>query len=449
MAMVEKLIKNRDLQLSSTARKRIELLLDEASFVEIGALRESGDKMAEVITGYGTVYGMPVYVFAQNPEIDGGAMSIDHAAKISAVYDLAFKTGSPVVGIFDSIGARLDEGTGVLSALSDLLLKSNNLSGVIPQIAVVSGVCAASSAMLATASDILVMTKESELFLNPPFNSINGSSGSAYNAVKNGTAHILSDCDEDAMQTVRQLLSMLPDNNISPVIPAEPGIPEGGCPYCDLIDGGSDVMFGDGFGEFAITAMARINGASCGVVNCKTGEDGLLDSDSCLKIARFVRFCDAFSIPVVTLADVAGFAEENGSELKTSAALSHAYSEATTVKISIIIKRAYGPAFVALCGKAANADLVLAFPDSVVSPVDPITAASVVYSERISAGESREELEQEYRMEKASAFAAARVGAVDDIILPEEIRTRVASALSMLSSKRVETLPKKHSNMPL
>lgn len=449
MAMVEKLIKNRDLQLSSTARKRIEMLLDEASFVEIGALRESRDKTVEVITGYGTVYGMPVYVFAQNPEIDGGAMSVAHAAKISAVYDLAFKTGSPVVGIFDSVGARLDDGIGVLSALSDLLLKSNNLSGVVPQIAVVSGVCAASSAMLATASDVLLMTEDAELFLNPPFNSVKGNSGSAYDAVKNGTAHILSESDEDAMQKVRQLLSMLPDNNISPVMSTEPGLPDGGCPYCDLIDAGSAVVVGDGFGEFATTAIARINGASCGVINCKTGEDGLLDSDSCSKITRFVRFCDAFSIPIVTLVDVVGFSEDNGSELKAAAALSHAYSEATTVKISVITERAYGTAFVALCGKAANADLVLAFPDSIVSPVDPITAASVVYNERIAAGESREKLEREYITEKASAFAAARVGAVDDIILPEEIRAKVACALSMLSSKRVETLPKKHSNMPL
>jgi len=329
------------------------------------------------------------------------------------------------------------------------LLKSNNLSGVVPQIAVVSGVCAASSAMLATASDILVVTEEAELFLNPPFNSINENSGLACDAVKNGIAHILSVSDEDAMQKVRQLLSMLPDNNLSPVISTEPGAPEGGCPYRDLIDAGSDVVFSDGFGDFATTAISRINGISCGVVSCKTGEDGLLDSDSCSKITRFVRFCDAFSIPVVTLADVAGFAEDNGSELKAAAALSHAYSEATTVKISVITKRAYGPAFVALCGKAANADLVLAFPDSIVSPVDPITAASVVYNERIAAGESREKLEREYITEKASAFAAARVGAVDDIILPEEIRTKVVCALSMLSSKRVETLPKKHSNMPL
>lgn len=448
--MAEKLSLEKAGLANEQARHRITALLDEGSFFELDPFVLSGGHAAEVVTGCGTVYGEPVYVFAQDSSVEGGAMGKAQASKIARVYDLAEKTGAPVIGIFDSKGAHLTEGVGALNDFSELLLASNRLSGVVPQIAVIDGVCAGSAAVLASVADILIMTEESELFLTPPFNSKNGNKGTAQEAAANGTVSILVKNEDEAFSSVRDLLGLLPDNNLAPVLTAESAEPvKKDCPCSAIVDGESGVELFADYGKTAKTALARIGGIACGVVACVTGEDGLLDPDSCTKITRFVRLCDAFSVPVVTLADAAGFSEADGSELKNAAMLSQAYSEATTVKITVVTSRAYGAAFVAFCGKAANADLVLALPDATVSALQPQAAVTVLMRDRLEAGENRETLVGEYLASEASALHAAQSGFLNDVVKQDEVREKIISALSALASKRVMTVSRKHSNLPL
>lgn len=449
MNAAEKLLQEREAAAASQARKQLTQLLDEGSFEEFDALMSSNGHRAEVITGCGTVYGEPVYVFAQDSSVDDGAMGAAQAAKIAKVYDMAEKTGAPVIGIFDSKGAHVAEGLKALNAFSGLLYASNRLSGVVPQIAVINGVCAGSAAVLASVSDLIIMTEESQLFLTPPYNSEKGNDGSAQAAAANGTAHIIAKDIAQALECTRNILTMLPDNNLAPVMTAEAVLPAPkDCVCTTIVDGDSGVELFSEFGSEVKTGLARINGIACGIVGCH-GDSALLDAAACAKMTRFVRLCDAFSIPVVTLVDAIGFAENDGSELKQAAMLSQAYSEATTAKIAIITKRAYGAAYVALCGKAANADVVFALPEATVSAMQPQAAVTVLMSERLSAGESRDALVEEYLATEASALNAAMQGCVDDVVTLDELRDKVTAALGVLSGKRVLTVARKHSNMPL
>ncbi|WP_195983584.1 carboxyl transferase domain-containing protein [Clostridium sp. D33t1_170424_F3] len=428
--------------------QRITALFDEGTFNEVDSFAKSGDGSAEVVAGYGEINGSPVYAFIQNSDVDGGAMSRAQAAKIKKIYDLAVKTGSPVVGIYDSIGGRLNQGADMLAAYGEILLGNNNLSGVVPQISLVLGPCIGTSAMIAASADFVVMAEKAELTIET-----SGKDGAAENAAKMGVCSILAKDDKAAMEQVRKLIAVLPSNNLSgaPVFEdagnASAAIPNGADAkkiIAAISDTDSFVELNGQFGTAAVAGLSLIGGATVGVV----AYNGVLDADACSKAARFVRFCDAFSIPVVTLVDAKEF-----SSVREAAKLSNSYSEATTAKITVITGEAYGPVYVAVAGRGANADYTMAWANAVVCPLAPQTAAMFLWSDRLKKSgntkDARNKLIEEYKATEATPFAAAAEGYIEDIIRPEETRARLIANLEMLDGKRVSRLPKKHSNIQI
>lgn len=426
----------------------ITALFDEGTFNEVDSFAKSGDGSAEVVAGYGEVDGCPAYAFVQNSDVDGGAMSKAQAAKIKKIYDLAVKTGSPVVGIYDSIGGRLNQGADMLAAYGEILLGNNNLSGVVPQISLVLGPCLGTSAMIAASADIVVMTKKAQLTIDTT-----GKDGTAEDAAKLGICHVVAKDDQEAMMQVRKLLAVLPSNNLAgaPVFessdPSDTAITAGADTKKiveAISDKGSFMELNGAFGTSAVTGLTQIGGSTVGV----TALNGVLDVDSCSKAARFVRFCDAFSIPVVTLVDAKEF-----TSVREASKLSNAYSEATTAKITVITGEAYGPVYVAIAGRGANADHTMAWANAVVCPLAPQTAAMFLWSDRLKKSgntkEARNKLIEEYKATEATPFAAAAEGFIEDIIDPAETRVKVIANLEMLEGKRVSRLPKKHSNIQI
>ena len=446
--------------MNTLAHKRLGMLFDDGIFSEFERFYTPEDS-GEVICAYGFVSGAPAYAFAQNTAVCGGAMGRAQSEKILRLYEKASMTGLPVIALFDSVGAHVSEGMAALAAYGNLIKMANNISGVVPQIALVLGGCIGSAALLATSSDIVIMSKDAEMYVTA--GSILGDKlvGSADTAFENGTAHLIADDDASAIAKTRALITFLPANNlsVSPIMDyiqaeAAESLNDTESAVKSLVDAGSAIELSENYGKTAYTALCRIAGNAVGIVaTTKHEENGKLSADGCHKIARFVRFCDAFSIPVITFVDTFGFLVTGESELsggiKPMSALSHAYAEATIPKISVITGNAIGAAYTALAGKASGADMAFAWKTAVVSPLEPLTAACVLYSERIANGESREALAKEYIENDACAFNAAKQGFLDDVIEPEETFSKVMAALEMLSSKRVSTLDKKHSNIVL
>ena len=444
----ELLLKAREEAKASKGYQRITALFDEGTFNEVDGLAKSGDSLAEVVAGYGLVGDCPVYAFAQNSDIAGGAMSKAQAAKIKKVYDLAVKTGAPVVGIYDSIGGRLAEGADLLAAYGEILKNSAVLSGVVPQISLVLGPCIGTSAMIAANADVIVMTEKAELTI-----ATSGANASAEEAAKSGVCSIVAKNDEEAFEAVKNLVVSLPSNNLCGAPAAE--IASVGTPVAVASADAKDVIaavadpesfleLSAAFGKDVVTGLAQVSGASVGIA-AYTGE---LGADDCAKAARFVRFCDAFSIPVVSFVNATEFAS-----LREAVKLSSAYAEATTAKLTVVTGEAYGPVYIAVAGRGANADYTMAWADAVVSPIAPAAAALFLHSEELKGAdkpvEARKALIEEYRKTEATPLAAAAQGYIEDVILPEETRDRVIANLAMLSSKRVSNLPKKHSNIQL
>jgi Acetyl-CoA carboxylase, carboxyltransferase component (subunits alpha and beta) len=438
-----------DIKKDSTAFKRIASLFDVGSFTEVGSFAKSGENYTEAVAGFGTIEGCPAYVFAQNSEIDGGAMSKAQAAKINKVYSLAVKTGAPVIGIYDSIGGRLNEGSDLLAAYGEVLLNANNASGVVPQISIVLGPCIGASAMIAAGADIVIMSDKAELTVQT-----NGEGGSSAEAAKLGLCHIEAGNEENALAAARQLIAILPSNNLSgdsmlniQSINRTKSLSEES-DFTDVIstvcDENTFIELGKKFGEPTVTGFGEIGGSAAGIVAL----NGEINADACAKAARFVRFCDAFSLPVVTFVNAEKF-----TSLREASKLSSAYSEATTAKVTVITGSAYGPVYIAAAGSGANADYTMAWPNAVVSQLSPDTAAVFLWNQRLSESENpvedRKKLIEEYKTTEASPFAAAANGYIDDIILPQDTRTKIISNLEMLSGKRTSRLPKKHSNIQL
>ncbi|WP_277668275.1 acyl-CoA carboxylase subunit beta [Caproiciproducens galactitolivorans] len=439
----------RDSVESTTGYQRINALFDAGSFNEIDCFAKSGENLAEVITGYGTIEGCPVFVFSQNKDIEGGAMSKAQASKIKKLYNLALRTGTPIIGIYDSIGGRLKEGSDIFAAYGDVLANANELSGVVPQISLILGPCIGTSAMIAASADFIVMSKNSELTIDT-----NGEHGSAEEAAKMGICHIVSEDEQDAISTVRKLVTLLPSNNLSgiPVLEMQ-AISDETELTCDsdmrtvltaVCDDASFVELGDRFGTSSITGFAEIDGSTTGIVALQ----GVLDADSCTKAARFIRFCDAFSLPIVTFVNAEKF-----ESLREASKLSSSYSEATTGKITVITGSAYGPVYIAVAGRGANSDYTMAWPNSVVSPLAPETAAIFLWNDRLANSanpvEDRKKLIEEYKETEASPFAVAADGYIEDIVHPKDTRIRVIANLQMLAEKRVSGLSKKHSNIQI
>lgn len=422
-------------QEGSSARKKLLQLFDEGTFVEIDRLARDGDKPAEAVAGYGTVEGCPVYAFAQDHEVCCGAIGQAQAAKIRKIYELAAQNGAPVLGIFDSDGAKLGEGIDAMDAIAEILLASNNLSGVVPQVAVIVGGCVGSAALIAANADVVVATEQAAYYLN---------AGDG-----NAKAAIVAADDEEALAKAKAVLSLLPANNLAGAVQYEADAAMmAACTSIDdvvqaVADAESAVRLYDA--EDCETVLARVGGTACGLV---TLSGDRLSCGGASQAARFVRLCDAFSVPVITFVDAAGFAT-----LRGAAKLSHAYAEATTAKITVVTGRAYGPVYIAVAGKSAGADVVLAWPTAVISPLAPETAIHILWRDRLAAMadpmKDRTALAEEYAETVGSPLEAAAAGYVTDVMAPEQTKEKLIGMLDMLSGKRVSRLPKKHSNILL
>ena len=434
---------------ASKGYMRLQKLFDDATFTQDDAFAKSEGGYAEAVAGYGYINGTGVYAIAQNSDLSGGAMSQAQAAKIKKVYDLAQKTGVPVITIYDSIGGRLAEGSQLLTAYGEILKMSSALSGVIPQISVVLGPCLGTQALIAACGDVVIAAKGAEFSLD-----VNTGS-TAEKAFENGTAHLLAEDEEDAIAIARDVASMLPANNIETAAGFEfadasenvaDNTPANDIPEL-VADDGSYLELSAAYGDDAVTALATLTGITVGFVSAGAK---ILSGDACKKIARFVRFCDAFSIPVITFVD-----SEKFCCLKSAARVSSAYAEATTAKISVITGEAYGALYVALAGTGSNADITFAYPNASVSPLNPYASAVIMLGDEIgkelkgsaNPQADKEALVAKFKAENCSVFEAAANGYVEDVITPSATRAKLASALDMLIGKRVQRLPKKHNNL--
>ena len=450
-----------------TARERVAKLLDAGSFVELDALVSKDKDYAGVVTGYGTVEDRPVYLFAQDFTVHGGAMGELQAKKICKVLDMAQKTGAPVVALCDSAGVRVDEGAAAMNAYTSIYAKMARLSGVCPMIAVVLGPCAGGAALIAQIADITIEAENvGQLMMYGP--TVMGAiCGKTYDAKTVGGAKTmaaqggvaLTAADEDAALAMTvQLLGLLPACNaedaeivdtddMNRVLP-EIAASDADALFANVADAGTAVELYAAYGKEIRVALARMGGRSCGIV-IACGE---LTAAACAKAARFVRLCDCYSLPVVSLIDSKGVAvptlEGQAAAMTGAAKLLYAYAEATTAKVSVVTGDAIGQAYVAMGGKA-NADVTYAWPDAVISALTPDAAVQLLYTDELKAGQSRAELEAAFAADVAGGIHAAQAGIVDDVIEPAETRKYIIAALEMLASKRESDTPKKHGNMPM
>lgn len=426
-------------EISATAAyKTVTAFFDADSFCEIDAFAKSGEGFAEVTAGCGTVEGIPVCAFAQNSDISGGALSKAQTAKLKKLYALALKTGAPVVGFYDSVGGRLTQGTELLAGAGEVLRYASKISGVVPQVSVVLGTCLGTNALNAASADFVLMTEDAQLSLD-----VTGRNADAKSNAAAGNTVLTAKDAQDAIAMARDLITYLPSNNLTAAPQADSAEPDGEhgkCIVSKVADGGSKLRLGDEFGGNARIRLARFGGQAVGVVRT-TG--GRLDADSAAKAAKFVRFCDAFSLPVITFADCDGF-----EDLPSAAKLTAAYAEATTAKISVIVGKAIGSAYIALAGTGANADIVYALPDAVISPVGIEAAAFIMAPEAMQVPvPEQHKAAVDFAQENLSAFNAAQNGYVDGIVETSELRAAILSALDLLAAKRVPTVAKKHSTI--
>ena len=431
---------------NSKALARLEALFDDGSFTQIDAYAKSEQGDVEVAAGFGTVNDCAVYAFSQDVTVDGGAVSVAHCAKIKKIYDLAAKTGCPVVSIFDSNGVKLTEGFEVLNAYGDLVKASTSLSGVCPQIAVIAGACLGTSALIANMADVVVAVKDADFYVSAP------SDVTAEDSYKEGTVDVLCDDFNGAVEAVKDIISVLPSNNLSPApifdFSAPQTVASAGADALSIIasiaDDASVIELKGGYAEANCkTALATVMGSTVGFV---AFEGNALCPACSYKAEAMVKLCDAYSIPVITLVNADGVITDKENPMLTALTkLTSAYATATCPKISVITGKAIGCAYITLAGKGANSDLTIAWDSAVASPLDTDSAVAFLFNKRLADGEDREALKAEYVDTIASPFTAAACGAVDDICAPADTRARVISALDMLAGKRENTLPRKHS----
>ncbi len=481
-----------------TARKRLELLFDAGSFVEIGAFVEhrcSNFDMPNtkapgegVVTGYGTVDGRLVYAYSQDFTVIGGSLGEMHAKKITNVMDMAMKMGAPIIGMNDSGGARIQEGLDALAGFGEIFIRNTRASGVVPQVSVIMGPCAGGAVYSPAITDFVFMVENtSQMFITGPsvIKAVTGEDvtsnelgGAGVHSSKSGVAHFACANDEECIAKVRKLLSYLPANNLADAPVEESGddlnrlsakltdiIPDNPNKAYDmkeviaeLVDTGSFFEVHPDFAKNIIVGFGRMNGKTVGIVaNQPKVSAGSLDVDSSDKAARFVRFCDSFNIPLVTLTDVPGYLpgveQELGGIIRHGAKLLFAYSEATVPKVNVILRKAYGGAYIAMSSKHLGADAVFAWPTAEIAVMGPEGAANIIFRKDIAAAADpvaeRAAKIEEYRQQFANPYEAAKRGYIDDVIEPDSTRPRIIAALEMLAGKR-ESLPaKKHGNIPL
>ncbi|MGD6774762.1 acyl-CoA carboxylase subunit beta [Sutcliffiella horikoshii] len=480
-----------------TARERIELLVDEGTFVELNPFIEhrcndfglQGKKGPGdgVVTGYGKVNGKPIYLFSQDFTVFGGALGEMHAKKIANVMDMAAKNGAPIVGLNDSGGARIQEGVLSLDGYGHIFYRNSIYSGVIPQISVIMGPCAGGAVYSPAITDFVFMVeKTSQMFITGPkvIETVTGEKISSeglggakvHNAIS-GNAHFSSSSEEEVLAQVRNLLSYLPQNNEEKPerISCEQGddyrpdladaIPFDAIrPYDvrivinQVVDEGSFMEVHKDFAKNIVVGLARLKGEVVGLVcNQPKVMAGGLDIDSSDKASRFIRFCDSFNIPLITFEDVTGFfpgvKQEHGGIIRHGAKILYAYSEATVPKLTVILRKAYGGAYVALNSKSIGADLVFAWPNAEIAVMGPQGAANIIFAREINESDNPEETRaqkiEEYREKFANPYVAASQGMVDDVIDPRETRIKLIQSLEMLRNKKESRPYKKHGNIPL
>ncbi|CAB3393754.1 putative propionyl-CoA carboxylase beta chain [Kyrpidia spormannii] len=480
-----------------TARERLEILLDPGTFRELNPFIEHRgtlfglDKVEApgegVVTGYGKVDGRTVYVFAQDFTVFGGALGEMHAQKIAKIMDLAAKNGCPIIGLNDSGGARIQEGVVSLDGYGQIFYRNSIYSGVVPQISVIMGPCAGGAVYSPAITDFIFMVEgTSQMFITGPkvIEAVTGESissndlgGAKVHGCLSGVAHFTGPGEEEVLGQVRRLLSFLPSNSREkpPRTSARDDdgweeelidlVPVDGTKVYDVrrviervVDDGDFMEVHPQFAKNAVVGFARIDGRPVGIIaNNPKFMAGGLDIDSSDKIARFIRFCDSFNIPLITFEDVTGFIpgvkQEHGGIIRHGAKILYAYSEATVPKITVILRKAFGGAYVALNSKAIGADLVYAWPIAEIAVMGPEGAANIIFAREIEESPdpaaTRAEKIAEYRARFSNPYVAASYGMVDDVIDPRETRRKLKEALEILEEKQESRPAKKHGNIPL
>ena len=497
-AGTEKAVERQREQGKLLARERVEKLLDTGSFVELDRYvrhrnplfgmmdrRPYGDA---VVTGYGTIFGRKVFVFSQDFTIFGGSLSEAFAEKICKVMDMAAKYGCPVIGINDSGGARIQEGVVSLAGYAEIFWRNVQASGVIPQISLVMGPTAGGAVYSPAMTDFVLMVEgTSYMFITGPdvVKTVTGEEvsfeelgGALTHATKSGVAHFVAPDEEACLEDARYLLSFLPQNNVDPPPYSEPSdplsredadldtlVPDDPAKPYDMkevvrrvFDEGEFLEVHERWAENIVCGFARLNGHPVGVVgNQPRALAGVLDIDSSVKAARFVRTCDAFNIPLVTFVDVPGFlpgtAQEWGGIIRHGAKLLYAYAEATVPKLAVITRKAYGGAYDVMSSKHIRADFNFAWPTAEVAVMGPEGAVNIIFRKELEAAEDTEarraELIDDYRERFANPYVAAERGYVDDVIEPRRTRPVLADALETALTKRERRPPRKHGNIPL
>ena len=481
-----------------SARERLNLLLDEDSFIELDrfvthrsvefGLDQKKILGDGVVTGYGTIHGRLVYVFSQDFTVFGGSLSEAHAEKIVKIQDLALQNGAPLIGLNDSGGARIQEGVVSLGGYADIFLRNTLASGVIPQISVILGPCAGGAVYSPAITDFVYMVKgTSYMFVTGPNVvktvmhedvDMEGLGGAEVHASVSGVAHFACESEPECLASVRELMGYLPQNNtelppvlessdsfdrrddeLLAIVPDNPNQPYDMREVIKCVVDESDLYEIHAlFAQNIIVGFARLGGRTVGVVaNQPESSAGALDIDASDKGARFVRLCDAFNIPLVVFEDVPGFlpgiAQEHGGIIRHGAKLLYAFAEATVPKLTVITRKAYGGAYDVMNSKHIRGDINLAWPQAEIAVMGPKGAVEILFRRELDEAENPEAAEaaqiEEYREKFANPYIAAARGYVDDVIDPRETRERLISALDMLQNKRDQNPPKKHGNIPL
>jgi acetyl-CoA/propionyl-CoA carboxylase carboxyl transferase subunit len=481
-----------------TARERVDYFLDDDSFVEFDQFRThrtSKFGMEErqipgdgVVTGYGEVDGRKVFLFAHDFTVFGGSLGEVFAEKVTKVMDMALEVGAPVVGLNDSAGARIQEGVAALAGYAEIFHRNQQASGVIPQLSAIMGPCAGGAVYSPAITDFVFMVKDtSHMFITGPdvIETVTGEEvsfeelgGAVTHSSTSGVAHFAADSEEDALDDMRHLLSYLPQNNVedpprvepwddperaddalTSVVPDQPRKPYDMVDVIDgVVDEGSFFEVHENWAKNIVVGFARLDGRSIGLVaNQPRVNAGTLTVDASMKASRFVRYCDAFNVPILTFVDVPGYMpgtdQEHRGIIRHGAKLLYAFSEATVPLLTVITRKAYGGAYCVMASKHLGADVNYAWPTAEIAVMGPKGAVNILYDEELAAAEDterrREELIAEYREEFANPYTAADRGYLDAVIEPTETRARLVTDLETLKSKREPGPEKKHGNLPI
>lgn len=468
-------------RLSLSASDRINTLLDDASFVEVGAyvtarstdfnMQEKDTPKDGVITGYGVIGGKIVYVYSQDATVLGGAIGEMHAKKIAKIYDMAMKVGAPVIGLIDCAGLRLQEATDALNAFGEVYLKQTLASGVVPQITAIFGTCGGGAALIPTLTDFTFMTAEgSKLFVNSP-NALDGNNVSKLDTasaeyLSSNTSLVDGVLEDDAavLGQIRALVDMLPSNNedddvaectddLNRIIPNLDGLAKDARAVLqNIADNNIFVEVKKDFSKDIILGFIRLDGATVGCVANQASEGGdFLSTNAAYVAADFVKFCDAFNIPVLTLVNIKGFVATVSNErmiADAAAKLTYAFADATVPKVTLVMGDAFGTAYTVMSSKAIGTDIVYAWPTAKIGTMDPEMAVKIMYEKEIAAADDKKaviaDLKKNYTELQSSAIAAAKRGYIDDIIEPDATRKRLIAAFDMLYTKKEDRPYKKH-----